>query len=111
MSEDYCGLLLADFLKSSWLTVQTLVEYIDAFKQENRSRQVTLFHYVNGKKVTVPFVGNRFFLRGSVEYTNPQLTVEDIQGIIGTRLLEVCSNYFDKIGLRKPDSSDVSELC
>ncbi len=111
MSEDYCCLLLADFLKSSWATVQTLVESVRVFKQENRSRQVTLFNYVNGKKVTVPFVGNRFFLRGSVEYTNPQLTVEEIQGIIGTRLLEVCSNYFEKKGLHKPESADISELC
>jgi hypothetical protein len=111
MSEDYCGLLLVDFLKSSWSTVQTIVDCVGVFKQEKRSRQVTLFHYVNGRKVTVPFVGNRFFLRGSVEYTNPQLTVEDLQGIIGTRLLEVCSNYFEKTGLHKPDSADVSELC
>jgi hypothetical protein len=111
MNEDYCGLLLEDFLKSSWPTVQTLVDYVNSFKQEKHSRQVTLFHFVNGKKVTVPFTGNRFFLRGSVEYANPQLTVEDIQGIIGTRLLEVCSNYFDKTGLHKPDGTEITELC
>ena len=80
------------------------------FKEEKRARQVTLFHYVNGKKVNVQFDGNKFFLRGSVEYTNPQLTVEEVQGIIGTRLLEVCGNYFEKYGLHKPDSSDISQL-
>ena len=54
---------------------------------------------------------NRFFLRGSVEYTNPQLTVEDVQGIVGTRLLEACANYFEKAGLHQPDKDDVAALC
>ena len=52
----------------------------------------------------------RFYLRGSVEYTNPQLTVEEVQGIIGTRLLETCANYFYEHGLRQPDDGDVAAL-
>ncbi len=110
MSEDYCKILLEDFLKSSWLSIKILVEKLHSFKEEKRARKVTLFHYVNGQKVNVQFDGNRFFLRGSVEYTNPQLTVEDVQGIIGTRLLEACGNYFEKYGLHKPDISDISQL-
>ena len=70
-----------------------------------------MFPYVNGKKVNVQFNGDRFFLRGSVEYTNPQLTVEEIQGIIGTKLLEVCGNYFANCGLHSPDGYDISQLC
>jgi hypothetical protein len=111
MSEDYCALLLQDFLKTSFSTVKILVEGVEALKKEKRNREVTLFHYVKGKKETTPFCGNHFFLRGSVEYSNPQLTVEDVQGIIGTRLLEVCSNYFEKVGLRQPDKGDFDALC
>lgn len=111
MSEDYTKTLLEDFLKSSLSTVKVLVEKLAVFKQETRSRKVKLFQIVSGKKTEVDFTGNYFFLRGSVEYTNPQLTVEEVQGIIGTRLLETCANYFDKTGLHEPDGGDVAELC
>lgn len=109
--EDYCGLLLGDFLKNSWPTIKVLVEKLASFKSQKLSRRVTLFHYVNGQKMSVPFEDDRFFLRGSVEYSNPQLTVEEVQGIIGTRLLEVCGNYFDKYGLHEPNDGDVAMLC
>ena len=53
MSEDYCRLLLEDYLKSSWSTVKALVERLGMFGQEKHSsRQVTLFRYVNGQKVS-----------------------------------------------------------
>jgi hypothetical protein len=109
--EDYCGILLSDFLKTSWQTVKVLVEKLSTFKQEKHARHVTLFRYVNGQKVNAPFEDERFFLRGSVEYTNPQLTVEEVQGIIGTRILEVCGNYFDKQGLHQPNDGDIAQLC
>ncbi|MGA3060902.1 MAG: hypothetical protein ABSD92_11100, partial [Candidatus Bathyarchaeia archaeon] len=110
MSEDYCKILLEDFLKSSWLSIKVLVKKLSSFKEEKRDKQVTLFHYVNGQKVNVQFEGNRFFLRGSVEYTNPQLTVEEVQGIIGTRMLEACANYFEKYGLHEPNNGDIAQL-
>jgi len=59
----------------------------------------------------VTFDGNHFFIRGSIEYSNPQLTVEEVQGIIGARLLETCSNYFKDYGLHKPDARDLSQIC
>jgi len=111
MSEDYCRILLEDFLRHSMLSVKVLVEKLNAFRDEKQERSVTLFHYVNGQKVNVTFQGSRFFLRGSVEYTNPQLTVEDLQGIIGTRLLEVCGNYFHKQGLHEPNEGDITQIC
>lgn len=111
MSEDYCRFLLEDFLKSSWSSVKTLADAANRFKREKRARDVSLFHYVNGRKENVHFGGDRFFLRGSVEYSNPQLTVEEVQGLIGTRLLEVCSNYFSEMGSNQPDSGDVANLC
>ncbi len=110
MSEDYCKFLLEDFLKTSFLTVKVLVEGAKASGGQNSNRKVTLFRFVNGKKVSFPFSDERFYLRGSVEYTNPQLTVEEVQGIIGTKLLETCSNYFYERGLHQPDCGDVSLL-
>ena len=98
MSEDYCRLLLEDYLKSSWSTVKVLVEKLGAFGQEKHSRQVTLFRYVNGQKVQVQFGGDSFFLRGSVEYTNPQLTVEEVQGIIATGCLKRVQITLTKLG-------------
>jgi hypothetical protein len=108
--EDYCRLLLEDFLKTSFSTVKVLVEGAAASKGQNSNRKVTLFRYVNGKKVSFPFSDERFYLRGSVEYTNPQLTVEEVQGIIGARLLETCANYFYEHGFREPTDSDVAAL-
>jgi hypothetical protein len=108
--EDYCRFLLEDFLKSSFSTVKVLVEGAAATKGKTPNRKVTLFQYVKGKKVSVPFENERFYFRSSVEYTNPQLTVEEVQGIIGTRLLETCANYFLERGLHEPNTDDLSAL-
>jgi hypothetical protein len=108
--EDNCRLLLEDFLKTSFSTVKVLVEGAVTSKGQNSNRKIMLFRYVNGKKVSFPFADGRFYLRGSVEYTNPQLTVEEVQGIIGTRLLETCANYFYEHGLHEPDNGDVTAL-
>jgi len=108
--EDYCRLLLDDFLKTSFSTVKVLVQGAVTLKGQNSNRKITLFRYVNGKKVSFPFSDERFYLRGSVEYTNPQLTVEEVQGIVGTRLLETCANYFYERGLHQPDDGDIVAL-
>lgn len=109
MPEDLCTSLVKDFLKSSLQSVKTIVEKLSGLKKE--SSQVTLFRFVNGQRVNVPFQGKHFFLRGSVEYSNPQLTVEEVQGIIGVRLLETCGNYFEKYGLHPPSDGDVAQIC
>jgi hypothetical protein len=108
--EDYCTLLVEDFLKNSFSTVKVLVENAKEAKKQKARRKVTLFRCVNGKKVAVPFTDEHFYLRGSVEYTNPQVTVEETQGVIGTRLLETCANYYFEQGLRQPNESDVKAL-
>jgi hypothetical protein len=108
--EDYCRLLLEDFLNTSFSTVKVLVEAAVTVKGQTPNRRVTLFRYSDGKKVSIPFEDERFYLRSSVEYTNPHLTVEEVQGIIGTRLLETCANYYLEHGLHQPNSSDVAAL-
>ena len=112
MPDDLCRMLTEDFLKSSWSCVKTIVEKLKGFKEEERQRKpVSLFRFKNGQKVSQSFEGNNFFLRGSLEYSNPQLTLEEVQGIIGARMLETCGNYFHNYGLREPDANDVAEIC
>jgi hypothetical protein len=110
MPEDICYNLLKDFLKNSWPTVKALVDKASSVKQEKSQRKISLFQFVDSKRVNVPFEGNYFFLRGSVEYSNPQLTVEEVQGLIGLRLLEACGNYFSTNGLHEPKETDVTQL-
>jgi hypothetical protein len=112
MPADLCRTLIEDFLKTSWPCVKAIVETFNSFKEEEEKRNpVTLFRFKNGQKVNKCSEGNCFFLRGSVEYSNPQLTLEEVQGTIGARMLEICGNYFSNYGLREPDAHDVAEMC
>ncbi|MCW4004036.1 MAG: hypothetical protein NWE95_09030 [Candidatus Bathyarchaeota archaeon] len=109
--DDYCTCLLKDFLDNSWSTIKVLAEAISSPTQEKTRRKIMLFQCDEGQKKLVEFDDDRFFLRGSIEYSNPQLTVEEVQGVIGTRMLEVCANYFAKCGLHQPDANDIVQLC
>jgi len=108
--DDPCRYLLTDFLTTSFPTVRALVEGASALKEQNLNRKITLFQYINDKKVSVSFETEQFYLRGSVEYANPQLTIEEVQGIIGTRLLAACANYYYLHGLHPPTQDDIKEL-
>lgn len=70
-----------------------------------------MFRFEDNNKIWKSFEGKNFFLRGSVEYSNPQLTLEEIQGIVGARILETCGNYFFDFGLHEPDLNDIREIC
>jgi hypothetical protein len=111
MAEDLRRMLVESFLESSWPCVKTIVEKLASFKEEKNGKPVSMFRFKNGHRVNSTFEGNHFFLRGSVEYSNPQLTVEEVQGIIGARMLEACGNYFHDYGLHKPDINDVAQVC
>ncbi len=111
VTDDLCQMLTMDFLKNSWSCVKIIVEKLAAFKEEKAGKPVSLFRFTNGHRVDSTFEGNHFFLRGSVEYSNPQLTIEEVQGIIGTRLLETCGNYFNDYGMHEPDTNDVAQIC
>jgi hypothetical protein len=104
-------MLVEEFLKSSWPCVKAIVEKLAGLKEEKKGKPVSLFRFKNGHRANSTFEGNHFFLRGSVEYSNPQLTVEEVQGIIGTRMLEACGNYFYDYGLHTPDANDVAQVC
>jgi hypothetical protein len=112
MTDDLNRMLIENFLKSSWsCCIKVIVEKLANWSAENRGRPVSLFRFKNNQRIDLAFEGKHFFLRSSVEYSNPQLTVEEVQGIIAARLLEVCGNYFHEHGLREPDAADIAELC
>ncbi len=112
MSDDVCRRLLEDFLKSSWLSLEAIVETLkNSRASETKRKPISLFRFKKGLRTTRIFEGDCFFLRGSVEYSNPQLTLEEVQGIIGARMLETCGNYFCNCGLHEPDAKDLEELC
>jgi len=110
MTADLCRLLVESFLEDSWNSVKALVGEVAEFNGKHR-RTVSLFRFKETTRINQSFGGEKFFLRGSVEYSNPQLTVEELQGVIGIKLLEVCGNYFANYGLRKPDQTDLAQIC
>jgi len=111
MQNDICRTLLENFLKSSWQSVIAIVAKLERFKEaKTRRKSVSMFQFKNGSKVTRSFDGDFFFLRSSVEYSNPQLTLEEIQGIIGARMIAICGNYFSKYGLSQHNAVDIREL-
>lgn len=103
-------MILEDFLKNSWSCVEALVKELSTFNGE-RKKPVTFYLFDGDQRRDVTFDGSHLFLRCSVEYSNPQLTVEDVQGVIATRLLEVSADYFHRQGLRPPNDRDADEIC
>ncbi len=91
--------------------MKELVDELQDHEQERSRKPLSFYRFKSGQRVNLTSNGNRFFIRGSIEYSSPQLTVEEVQGIIGTRLLETCSNYFKDYGLHEPDARDFSQLC
>jgi hypothetical protein len=110
VSSDLARIIVEDFLKSSWSCVEALVGELMVFRPDAGAK-IQLFYFQNGQKKEVTFDSGHFFLRASVEYSNPQLTVEEVQGIIAARLLEVCGNHFYYYGLRNVERQDVDQIC
>ncbi|XHH09404.1 MAG: hypothetical protein ACFCUE_01920 [Candidatus Bathyarchaeia archaeon] len=108
---DYCYSLVKSFLAKSMPAAKALAEGALNRKKEKHNQKVTLFRFVDGKKTSIVFEEDHFYLRGSVEYTDPQLTAEEIQGIIGTRLLQTCANYCLETEMHEPTEDDYRNLC
>jgi len=110
LSSNLSKIIVEDFLKSSWPCVEAVVKELGTFK-EDRRKKIPLYYFRNGQRNDAALDGGHFFLRASVEYSNPQLTVEEVQGIIAARLLEVCGNYFYENGLHETSGKDIDEIC
>jgi hypothetical protein len=90
--------LVQDFLTNSKASIDALLKELYYFQGEKQGN--IAFFTVQGKnRKTLQYGKAHFFLRASTEYANPQLTLEELQGIIATRLLETCCNYMSE---RKP---------
>jgi hypothetical protein len=112
MADDLSRVLVESFLKSSFTCcIKVVVEKLGNWGVNAAAKPVSLFRFKDNRRIDSTYEGSCFFLRSSVEYSNPQLTVEEVQGIVAARLLEVCGNYFHERGLREPDAGDIAELC
>ena len=109
MSSNLGKLVLEDFLKNSGLCIQAIVEELRRFEAD-KSRKVHFLEVMKGQVKYTVFDGDHFFLRSSVEYSNPQLTLEEVQGIIAARLVEVCGNYLYLRESREISMEDVTEI-
>lgn len=109
-SQNLGKIILEDFLKHSLSCVEAIVNELCKF-EANEKRTFSFHYFKNGKKYETMLSGKHFFLRSSVEYSNPQLTVEEVQGIIAARLLEVCGNYFHNYGLGEIGREDINDIC
>ena len=101
--------LLAAFHDSSWPAVEALVAARGAFHERSNARPA-LFYFHHGHRETVPVRPNQFLLRTSVEYANPQVTLEELQGIVLARLLGVSAEFVGAQGGRRPAAADLPEL-
>jgi len=99
-----------DFIRRAWRSIETIVQNVAAFNVERR-RKYTFFCFKGGQRSNVVFDGKHYFLRGSVEYANPQMTVEEVQGVVVARLLGACGNYFHEYGLHSADAKDIDVIC
>jgi hypothetical protein len=101
-------MLLDDFLAHSKPCVDALVTRLVRFR--GRGYRLNLYQFEQERPRRYELTDDHLFIRASVEYSNPQLTVEEVQGILAARLLEVCGNYFATEGVRTPDRHDVDAL-
>jgi hypothetical protein len=103
-------MMLEDFLEHSRPAIQAIVGELRRFDQEG-NRNTGLPELIRNQGGDAFSNGEHFFLRSSVEYANPQLTLEEVQGIIASRLVEVCGTYFYFHGLHEMVNEDVTRLC
>jgi hypothetical protein len=110
MEVDLKRTIVENFLNTSRSCIEALIKELEHFSG-NKRKQIKLFSIDKGKIEDYIFDGGQFFLRSSVEYSNPQLTVEEVQGVIAARLLDVCGNYFRHNDVQKVERDDIDEIC
>jgi hypothetical protein len=109
---DPIQMLIQDFLKTCQNSIDALLKELYNFLGD-KPGSIAFFTVEGAKRKTSQIDRSHYFLRASTEYANPQLTVEELQGIIASRLLEVCCNYMaDKkiTDLSQVDIAEISEM-
>lgn len=101
--------LLSEFFRRSRPSIDALA--IGIVRRSNRRRpDLPMFRFEDGRKVTYRVPGTAFLLRTSVEYANPQLTLEEFQGILLARLLEVSAEFVACHPVDEPTAADLHEM-
>jgi len=103
-------IILEDFLECSKPSIQAIVDELRSFKAY-KNKKVRLLEVNNNQVREAILDEDCFFLRSSVEYSSPQLSLEEVQGIIAARLLEACGNYFYLHGFQEPSKDDMDNIC
>jgi hypothetical protein len=103
-------MILEDFLENSRPCIQAIVEELRRF-ETYKTNKVSLMEVNKNQVKEIIYDGDHFFLRSSVEYSYPHLTLEEVQGIIAARLLEACGNFFFIHDFHEISKEDVNELC
>lgn len=106
---DLIPALIEDFLKNSRNSVDSLLLELNNFLGEEPG-DLAFFAMEGNKRKNIQLAKNHFFLRASTEYANPQLTLEELQGIIAARLLETCCNYMIDKETTETNQSDIAEI-
>lgn len=101
--------LVQDFLKNSKNSIDSLLTELHNFLGEEPG-DTTFFLVEGNKRKEVHWSNGHFFLRASTEYANPQLTLEELQGIIAARLLETCCNHMLERKTTNMGPSDLVEI-
>ncbi len=109
MMSDLVLTLVEGFLKQSRSAVDALLMELQHFIGEEQG-DLTFFIMEGDKKRESRLVTEHFFLRASAEYANPQLTLEELQGIIAARLLETSCDYMARNNVTEPTQSDIVEI-
>ena len=109
MSTDLKKALVMDFVQNSWPCVEAIVKDFTKFREAPTKKR--LFHFRNERGDEKTLDNSHFFIRASVEYSTPQVTAEELQGIMAARLLEACGTYFSNYGIHRPDEKDVDQIC
>jgi hypothetical protein len=109
MMSDPVLTLVESFLKQSRSAVDAVLMELRHFIGEEQG-DLAFFFMEENKKRETRLVKKHFFLRASAEYANPQLTLEELQGIIAARLLETCCCYMTKNNVTAPGQSDLAEI-
>ncbi len=101
--------LIAEFLENSKNCVKALAIALQGHSDRGTGK-VAFFVFENGRRREIEYEDKHFFLRTSTEYSNPQLNLEDLQGILVARILECSANYLATTGGTEITSDVFGEL-
>lgn len=107
-------LIVEDFIHNAHPTLTHLQKGLAHFldTHDRYTDSVVSMHKIRKQRFSsTNYSSKKYFLRSSIEYTNPQLTVEELQGIIAARLLEVCGNYMWENDISQLQDEDINKLC